>query len=138
MGAPIGPWSELLSIYSEMARNQHNPSDLSGNGIDPVDDISQQLQRAHPDLNKILADLDTIQGELNEMIQIAVAHHLAPPSDPKFIQLLKSTEGLVETLKNEIGTPQFNDTFNTLLTSLGDIRQDILQGMGGGNPDSNF
>lgn len=124
----INPWDELLSIYGKMAMDPHNPSDIGGDGLDPVHDIEQQLESANPDLSKISADLDKIQGELNEMIQIAVASDLRPPSDPHFIERLQSTEGLVGTLKSEIGTPQFNSTFSSLLQGLANIRQDILQG----------
>ncbi len=129
MTTPISSWSELLTILNEMSMESHNPSDLAGYGKNPVEEIEQQLESANPNWKLVSEGLDQLQGEMNEMVQIATAGKLSPASDPNFIKdLLVPTTTLLETLKSEMGTPNFAASFQMFLNDLGYIKQDILQG----------
>ncbi len=129
MATQISSWQELLTILGEMEMQQNNPSDMAGYGSNPVEDIEEQLKSANTNWNKISEDLDQLQGEMNQMIQIATAGKLFPASDPNFIKdLLEPTAALIGTLKSEMGTPNFASNFKLFLDDLGYIKQDILQG----------
>lgn len=119
---PLSPWQQELYAYSKMCEGEGNP----------LGDIFAQLNSEDPDWKAIGTDLTEIDGDLNQMIEIAEKNHLSPASDPSFLQRLESARLDVENLelvvKNQGGKGEFTPLLNSFLTELGTIHQDILQG----------
>ncbi len=118
-------WSILLQLYGQMDGGA-SMNEIAGGNLSPVEGIEKELQSANPDWGKVTLDLDQLESTCNEMVAIAEENHLRPVSDPNFIELLQNTSATIETLKSQVGTPEFS--LNGLLNELCDIKQDILQG----------
>lgn len=125
----VNSWEEMLRIYNEMNTQGHNPADVAGDDIDPMQQILMQLDSKDPNPEKIKEALSKLETEMKEMIQVAKEGNLHPVSDPEMIShLLEPTLDSIQKLSSEVGQPGFAHDFSGLEKSMAFIKQDILQG----------